>query len=157
MRTGAWMCTLILLTACGEEVTVQVEGAGRVTSSPPGIDCGVACRTKVSSGSQVQLIVQPAPGSIFAGWGGACSGQKETCTITVDAPASITVKLSKLHRVEIQKKGDGRGVITSNPPGIECGDKCSGEFADNTQLVLNVEPEMGVKVVDVGPCGSKIP
>jgi hypothetical protein len=151
------MCTLILLSACGEELTVQVEGAGKVTSTPAGIDCGVACRTKFDSGSEVQLTVQPASGSIFTGWGGACQGQKETCTIKLDGPTSVTVALAKLHRVEIQKRGDGRGVITSDPPGIDCGTKCGGEFAANTKLAIDVKPEMGVKVVEVGACGSKLP
>src|SRR6266481_7354591 len=49
-------------------------GAGRITSSPAGIDCPSACTMTVSAGSSVSLTAQADANSTFAGWGGACSG-----------------------------------------------------------------------------------
>jgi uncharacterized repeat protein (TIGR02543 family) len=58
-------------------------GGGRVTSSPAGIDCGRDCSEAYASRTSVTLTARPARGSIFAGWGGACSGTSPTCTVTM--------------------------------------------------------------------------
>ena len=50
-------------------------GAGTVTSSPAGINCGATCSANFNNGSSVTLTASPATGSSFAGWsGGGCSG-----------------------------------------------------------------------------------
>jgi len=56
---------------------------GTVTSSPSGISCGNSCDGAFSSGSQVTLQALAAPGYLFMGWTGACSGSAPTCTVTM--------------------------------------------------------------------------
>jgi hypothetical protein len=63
-------------------------GTGTVTSSPAGIDCGVACSGTYAAGSVVTLTASPASESSFAGWGGDCSGTG-TCTVTMSAARSV--------------------------------------------------------------------
>jgi hypothetical protein len=46
------------------------KGNGTITSVPAGITCGSDCSQAYSIGTQVQLTVTPAPGSIFDGWTG---------------------------------------------------------------------------------------
>ena len=64
-------------------------GGGTVASTPAGIDCGATCASSFVSGTVVSLAATPAAGSIFAGWGGACSGTG-ACSVTMDAARSVT-------------------------------------------------------------------
>ena len=74
--------------------TVTIEkkgtGAGAVSSSPAGIDCGATCSASFASGTSVTLTATAAAGSAFLSWGGSCSGAAATCTVTVDAAKSAT-------------------------------------------------------------------
>ena len=66
-------------------------GYGTVTSDPPGIDCGVTCSGSPTAGTVVTLVPNPATGSTFAGWSGACSGTG-SCSITMSGSKSVTAK-----------------------------------------------------------------
>ncbi|WP_031431003.1 MULTISPECIES: pre-peptidase C-terminal domain-containing protein [Methylomicrobium] len=63
-------------------------GIGTVTSTPAGIACGTDCEENYSAGSTVILMADPAAGSTFAGWGGACSGTS-TCSLTMTAAKAV--------------------------------------------------------------------
>jgi len=65
-------------------VTVQVggDGAGTVTSDPPGVDCGTACEATFAASTPLTLTTHTT--DIFAGWrGGWCSGT-DACRLTLD-------------------------------------------------------------------------
>src|SRR5262249_33144494 len=64
-------------------------GAGVVTSSPAGINCGTSCSATFSSGTVVTLTASPVAGSSFSGWSGACSGTGP-CHVTMSAARSVT-------------------------------------------------------------------
>ena len=64
-------------------------GAGGVTSSPPGINCGSSCSAAFQAGTSVTLTASPASGSTFLGWSGACSGTGN-CNVTMNASESVT-------------------------------------------------------------------
>lgn len=64
-------------------------GNGRVTSIPPGIDCGNTCTADYDYDTKVSLSAIPTIGSIFTGWEGACSGQG-ICSVTMTNAQSIT-------------------------------------------------------------------
>lgn len=65
-------------------------GAGRVTSSPPGIDCRSSCSHTFDYGAAVTLTAHASRGSRFSGWsGGGCSG-RGTCTLTMSTLYAIT-------------------------------------------------------------------
>ena len=68
-------------------------GSGTVTSSPAGIDCGSDCSEAYTYGTTVTLTAAPAAGSIFGGWGGACSGTG-TCEVTMTEARSVTATFS---------------------------------------------------------------
>ena len=78
----------------GGTFTLQVAkngtGAGTVTSSPSGINCGTTCSRSFSGGTSVTLTATPASGSIFAGWNGSgCTGTG-SCTVQVNDNRSVT-------------------------------------------------------------------
>nr|WP_253816146.1 WD40 repeat domain-containing protein [Myxococcus xanthus] len=49
------------------ELTVEVFGHGRVTSTPSGIDCTSTCSARFEVGAEVTLSVEPQPGWRFTG------------------------------------------------------------------------------------------
>jgi hypothetical protein len=65
-------------------VSVQFtgHGAGRVTSSPGGLDCPGQCTVTVATGTAMTLSAVPDGNSYFVGWGGACSGS--LCTLAAN-------------------------------------------------------------------------
>ena len=63
-------------------------GAGTVTSSPSGIDCGSNCAQSFTGGTSVTLTAAAAAGSAFTGWSGACSGTG-VCMVTLGADTSV--------------------------------------------------------------------
>ncbi|HEY6834981.1 MAG TPA: PASTA domain-containing protein [Gaiellaceae bacterium] len=70
------------------------DGAGTVTSSPAGIDCGTTCSHAYEIGSSVTLTATPAKGSSFGGWSGACTG-KASCVVAMTAAHSVTASFVK--------------------------------------------------------------
>jgi len=74
----------------GFRLDVSVSGSGTVTSNPPGISCPGDCSEVYPSGTPVTLTATPAAGWVFAGWGGACAGQGNPCTLTMTADRSVT-------------------------------------------------------------------
>lgn len=65
-------------------------GAGTVSSSPAGINCGSTCTGTYAAATSVTLTAAPAPGSTFNGWGGACTGTGTTCQVTMSQSQSVT-------------------------------------------------------------------
>ncbi|MBM4231122.1 MAG: choice-of-anchor D domain-containing protein [Gammaproteobacteria bacterium] len=70
------------------KVTKVGAGAGTVTSSPTGIDCGQSCSASFDSGTSVTLTATAANDSTFAGWSGACTGAM-SCTVTMDQTTTV--------------------------------------------------------------------
>jgi Ca2+-binding RTX toxin-like protein len=86
-----------LLAAHTLTVAKAGDGDGTVASDPPGIDCGVGCRSSsapYAEGTDVTLTPTPAAGSRFVGWSGACSGTG-TCTVDVTSDLRATATFAR--------------------------------------------------------------
>lgn len=70
------------------------DGAGRVFSSPAGIDCGTTCAAAYAGSPSVTLTAAAEAGSQFSGWSAPCAGTA-TCTLTVDRDLSVTATFAK--------------------------------------------------------------
>ena len=68
-------------------LTVSVSGRGTVTG--PGLNCTGPCSKVYLGGPTVTLSETPAPGSVFAGWGGACSGLG-SCQVSLASDRSVS-------------------------------------------------------------------
>lgn len=71
------------------DVSKSGSGAGTVSSSPEGITCGSTCSANFATGASVTLTADAAPGSVFSGWSGDCSGTG-ACTLTMSANHRVT-------------------------------------------------------------------
>lgn len=77
-------------------ITKNGTGQGTVMSSPVAINCGANCAALFPGRSTVTLTAATGAGSIFAGWGGACSGSALTCSITMNGTKNVTATFSTL-------------------------------------------------------------
>ncbi len=121
----------------GAALAVAKIGAGTVASAPPGIDCGSTCSSTFAVGATVTLSADPAPGYVFRGWAGACSGAA-ACTLVMDGPKSVTATFDPAppQSFTLAVSVSGAGRVTSVPPGIDCGTVCAASFAAGTVVRL---------------------
>jgi hypothetical protein len=76
-------------------LTVSVSGTGKVTGN--GIDCGngaTDCSESYPPVTAVTLTESPGTDTAFSGWGGACSGNGRTCTVTANASQFVSATFS---------------------------------------------------------------
>ncbi len=145
--SGTGTCTLTMdkahsVTASFEVYTLTVSklgsGSGLVTSEPVGINCGSDCTENFSPGTVVTLTAAASVGSVFTGWGGACSGTG-ICSVTMDDSKSVTATF-KTYTLTVSTTGTGTGTVTSSPPGIDCGIDCTETFPPDTVVTLTAIP-----------------
>ena len=122
-------------------VRTEGDGAGRVTSTPAGIDCPGDCRESFLPGTQVSLVANGGDESIFVGWSGDCSGTGE-CVVDAGADPSVTATFDT-GRLVVDRDGDGAGVVTSEPAGIDCGSDCFEAFVPGTVVTLTPTTQAG--------------
>ncbi len=74
---------------------------GTISSYLGNISCGATCAADSNNGTIIHLIAIPREGYMFDGWGGACSGTGNSCTITMNASKIVIAKFTvfqKKHR-----------------------------------------------------------
>jgi alpha-tubulin suppressor-like RCC1 family protein len=86
-------------------VSLAGEGTGRVTSSPPGIDCGGTCVASFPFGTAVTLTATPASGSKHVDWSGECIGSGLTCNVAIGGERSVGVTFEPIELVQIAAGG----------------------------------------------------
>jgi hypothetical protein len=122
-------------------VSIAGPGAGSVTSTPAGIDCGSVCRGSFDHGTTVSLTPVPAAGMEFTGWSGACSGTG-TCSFVIEADRSVVASFGYAPRwLTVSIVGPGAGSVTSTPDGIDCGTTCATTFPYSTVVSLSATPD----------------
>ena len=129
------------------ELTVEVSGAGRVTSTPAGIDCGADCSEVYALGTRITLTPVAEPGSSFLRWSGPSHTNERDCrdgTVTMNVvydtsderyPLKKCIAVfGPLPRLTVVPRPGG--TVTSLPAGIDCGVACSLPLAARTQITL---------------------
>lgn len=126
------------------------EGAGLVTTSPGGIACPMACFSTSAlfpTGRSVAVTAVPAKGSVFTGWGGACSGTG-ACAVTLSESKLVTAEFTPLPKrsLTLNKEGSGAGIVKSPPSTFNCGALCASQtssFNEGTVVTLIQTPAKG--------------
>jgi hypothetical protein len=141
---GAWEIPAAGNQTFALTVSTLGTGAGAVTSNDGSINCGVKCAAIETSGNIVTLTAAPAIGSLFTGWGGACTGTS-TCQVTVNAAQAVTATFgpAPVFALQVTKTGTGVGAVTSNDGSINCGATCTANFFSGTVVTLTVTPALG--------------
>jgi uncharacterized membrane protein YeaQ/YmgE (transglycosylase-associated protein family) len=130
-------------------------GGGTVQIQPGNIFCGVApgfpapsCNGSFQPGTSVTLTAQFAPDSIFLGWGGACSGNALTCTLTMTQHTIVTAEFLGPRQlgVNLISTENGGGTVQIQPGNIFCGvapgfpaPPCNGSFQPGTSVTLTAQ------------------
>lgn len=149
----------------GDMITVTKTGNGTVTGGK--INCGGTCSIFALKGSSVSLTAKPASGTVFSGWIGGCAGTQTTCNVVangaVNVGATFTVTTSggggggggggTTNPTLTVKAQGGKGLITSNVGGINCGRTCAASVAPGTAVTMTATPEPGFIFVNwTGAC-----
>lgn len=116
-------------------LAVTVSGMGRVASQPAGIDCGQTCTASFATDSTVALTATPTPGWTFAGWAGACSGTGP-CSVTMGNPRAVTATFAPPDTVFTLAVATAGGTVTSDVPGLDCGEACVAAFGAGVEVTL---------------------
>lgn len=138
-------------------LAVTVTGNGTVRSQPAGIDCGSTCNAAFAASTSVVLSATPAAGQVLTGWGGACTGAGQSCTVTMSQARSVSAVFAAAPPVQraLSVTRSGSGVVRSQPVGIDCGSDCSGAFGDGSSVVLSATPSSGQRFTGwTGACSG---
>lgn len=131
-------------------------GNGSGTVSAPagngsGINCGAACSEAYTAGTLVNVTANPAIGSGFGGWSGACSGTAVSSGVTMDADKVCTANFvldavanpQTAYNLTVQLGGTGNGTVSSTSAAINCGSNCNEIYSATTTVVLSANPATG--------------
>ncbi|HEX5895254.1 MAG TPA: hypothetical protein VFY47_02915 [Thermoleophilaceae bacterium] len=151
------------------QVDIQGGGSGRVTGQE-GINCPGVCWADMEGFYDVVyaaagLQAKADPGSIFAGWGGAClfTGTSPNCYIPRFYNATRTA-IARFERLTILKpsaltvtvSGTGAGTVTA--PGIACPGDCAQAYVKDAQVTLSASPAAGSSFAGwSGACSGSAP
>lgn len=124
---------------------VSVTGGGSLRSVPAGIDCGASCNASFAANTSVVLSATPAAGQVQTGWGGACTGAGQTCTVLMSQARTASAVFEPIPAVlrTLDINVLGAGQVRSQPSGIDCGSVCSASFGDKTNVVLTATANAG--------------
>ncbi|MBV6342832.1 InlB B-repeat-containing protein [Candidatus Magnetobacterium casense] len=126
-------------------VTRAGTGNGTVTVSPGTLTwSGNTGTTEYPDSTVVTLTATASFDSIFAGWGGDCSGTTPTCTVTMSKAVNVTAIFGLTRTLTINITGDGEGSVTASNGIIFWNFKTgTALYGDGTEVTLTGTPIPG--------------
>ena len=130
-------------------LTVTRDGAGTVTSTPAGINCGKDCSQEFTAGTDVVLAATPGDRLTFARWEGDCTGTQAQCTVKIERARSVTAIFVPIpvdwETLTVTRRGSGQGRVASLTPdtAINCGSDCTQNYAKGPKVTLQATSAKG--------------
>lgn len=133
-------------------------GTGSVASDAPGLNCNtVMCWQQVPTGTPVTLTATPDAGFAVDDWRWDCAaGPVSANTVVLDSTRHCKLRFAEPGATPVPAPDpapeagprldiriEGLGSVTSAPAGIDCGSRCSGSFANGTEVALTATPAPG--------------
>jgi DNA-binding beta-propeller fold protein YncE len=100
-------------------------GAGSLSANAGWLRCAGACSASIPAGANLTLSADPAQGSTFAGWSGACEGSDPTCAVRMDEAATVGASFVQLgarapiEGTTVQSASAGAATATAAPAGTQ--------------------------------------
>ncbi|MGE5281957.1 MAG: InlB B-repeat-containing protein [Chloroflexota bacterium] len=138
------------------KVTKGGLGAGTVTSSPSGINCGSTCAGIFGEGQTITLTGTSGVGTLPVQWSGCDSvNAEDKCVVTMSSAREV----GALFNVEgptlsVAKTGSGTGTVTSFPAALECGAACAVNFPKGQKVTLTGEAGLHTEAVKWSGCDT---
>jgi len=129
------------------DLTVNKQGAGTITASSGGLECGDGCTSSLASvtnGDSVTLTATPAEGWKVGSWSSACepAGDSSTCTLSMSQDRSTTVWFVRTW-FEFTVNTSGSGSVAATVAGEACDADCLARVDANTEVTLTAAPADG--------------
>ncbi len=132
-------------------------GSGMVTGSPKEVDKAIKCGADCSANyllknpnkpKKVTLTAKPSTDSIFVRWEGDCAGTGTKCSMLMDGDKTVTAKFDPIPRYTLTstKDGDGGGIVTGSPNGIDKAINCGVDCAHDSAAYLLKDANKPLKV-----------
>ena len=118
-------------------------GAGTVTSSPAGINCGSICSMLVNEGDAVTLTATADSGSLFTGWSISKCADDASCTVGVSQAQTVTATFESVYTLTVAATGDGSGSVSDSTNTIDCIPACSMTVVSGTAITLTATAASG--------------
>jgi hypothetical protein len=122
-------------------LSVSVTGGGLVTSNIGGLSCPQVCTATLADQASVQLNALPAPGTLFTGWSGACSGTSSVCTVAMNGDKTVAATFVNTAALTVTKTGSGSVSVD----GTGCGDPCVTQFILGSSVTLTARAAPGAQ------------
>ena len=119
-------------------LTKAGNGNGTITNNPTG--------STFNAGTTVTLTAAPDANSTFAGWSGACSGTASTCTLTLNANASVTATFNPKSNIITATAGTNGTISPQGNVSVNYG----------TSQNFTITPNTGYRVGDVKVDGTSV-
>jgi len=91
----------------GFAVNLTGDGTGLIRSLNEVVNCSDSCTYEIEEGTVLELVAEPARGSEFTGWSGACAGLQTSCNVTMNANRTVSAQFSLEVEPELDTDGDG--------------------------------------------------
>jgi hypothetical protein len=142
----------------GPRLDVMVDGPGHIQNAELACDGSAeGCGVNLPIGTTLTLIAAPTGDALFGGWTGVCTGQDESCELTLTEPQRVKATFIPRYSLnivivsDISCAGTGNGFVGTSMGGFSCRTSggvvdtasCSGRLLRGTQVELTAYPQEG--------------
>ena len=117
-------------------LTAHTRGAGTITAQDGRISCESDCIERYRKGTSITLTAAASAGQVFTGWRGACAGQQNPCSVSIQHYTSVVAEFAAPVALTVAIAGSGSGTIAANTGSIACPSDCTDLYSYGTAVTL---------------------